>query len=483
MENKFKIISLQEEDEKNKNDKNNSFCPTPNTKEKTITKPDFSPILFQETQFGFKTNGSYKRQKNKLPESPIKIVNKNYLTPATIVGRDLFGSKIEKSFCRKLNFNDDEDSKEIQKKEKEKKCIIKADSNNNNNSLCFNIFENSFINKEKSYVKQNKMENEFNILITIKNIKLDSVFMVEEKKTKKVFCIKKVFQNSDKNNINNYQKLFNDMTNKKNDKNLICDGYDFCNHFIDFWIEDENCDDGVLFNAYASQKYLHILNNYYPNGDLFDYLGKLELAKFKFTSNFYWDIIFEMLMGVKYFHELGYLHLDIKPTNFLVDEKGYLKLTDFGLCQRISEIPFLTDITEGDFNYISLELFHFSSKGVLDEKTDIFSLGLSILEIMAKIDLPKSGESWSQLRSGNFEIKEKLLQNWNIKENKKNFIELIYKMIAPIDKRSSINQLLNDFEELSKRYELLKKNEYKKSVEIPEIKNNLINCKKQVSFD
>ena len=482
MENKFKIISLQEEDEKNKNDKNNSSCPTPNTKEKSITKPDFSPILFQETQFGFKTNGSYKRKKNKLPESPIKTMNKNHLTPVTIVGRDLFGSKIEKSLCRKLNFNDDGDSKEIQKKEN--KSILKADNNNNNNNnLCFRIFENSFFNNQKSYEKQNKMENEFNILITIQNIKLDSVFMVEEKKTKKIFCIKKVFQNSEKNNINNYQKLFVDMTNKKSDKKLICDGYDFCNHFIDFWIEDENCDDEVLFSAYTSQKYLYILYNYYPNGDLFDYLGKLELAKFKFTSNFYWDIIFEMLMGVKYFHELGYLHLDIKPTNFLVDEKGYLKLTDFGLCQRISEIPFLTDIIEGDSNYISLELFHFSSKGVLDEKTDIFSLGLSIFEIMAKIDLPKSGESWSQLRSGKFEIKEKLLQNWNIKENKKIFIELITKMIAPIDKRPNISQLLNDFEELNKRYELLKNNEYKKSALIPIIKNNIINCKKTVAFD
>ena len=482
MENKFKIISLQEEDEKNRNDINNSYCPTPNTKEKKITIPDFSPILFQETQFGFKTNGSYKRQKNKLPESPIKIVNKNYLTPATIVGRDLFGSKIEKSFCRKLNFDDDEDSKEIQKKEK--KSIIKDNNNNNNNnSLCFNIFENSFINNQKSYIKQNKMENEFNIIKTIQNIKLDSIFIVEEKKTKKVFCIKKIFQNSDKNNINNYQKLFNDMTNKKSEKKLICDGYDFCNQFIDFWIEDENYDDEVLFNTYASQKYLHILCNYYLNGDLFDYLGKLELAKFNFTSSFYWDIIFEMLMGLKYFHELGYLHLDIKPTNFLVDEKGYLKLTDFGLCQRISEIPFLTDITEGDSQYISLELFHFSSNGVLDEKTDIFSLGLSILEIMAKIDLPKSGESWSNLRSGKFEIKEKLLQNWNIKENKKSFIELISRMIAPNDKRPSINQLLNNFEELTKRYNQLKKNEYKKSIEIPEIKNNLINCKKTVFYD
>ena len=102
---------------------------------------------------------------------------------------------------------------------------------------------------------------------------------------------------------------------------------------------------------------------------------------------------------------------------------------------------------------------------------------------MAKIDLPKSGESWSNLRSGKFEIKEKLLQNWNIKENKKSFIELISRMIAPNDKRPSINQLLNNFEELTKRYNQLKKNEYKKSVEIPEIKNNLINCKKAVLYD
>ena len=308
-----------------------------------------------------------------------------------------------------------------------------------------NIFENSFVNSQKSYVKQNKMDNEFKVLKTIKDINLDGVFIVEEKKSKKVFCIKKVFQKSQKNNISNYQKLFNDMTKNKIKNKLIGDdsffGFDFCNHFIDFWIEDENenCDE------YISQKYLYILYNFYPNGDLFDFLGKLELAKFKFTSSFYWDIIFEMLMGLKYFHELGYLHLDIKPTNFLVDEKGYIKLTDFGLCQRISEIPFLTDIIEGDSYYISLELFHFSSKGVLNEKTDIFSLGLSIFEIMAKIDLPKSGEYWSQLRSGDFEIKDKLLKNWNIQENKEIFVELISKMIAPIDKRPSINQLLNDF--------------------------------------
>jgi len=179
-----------------------------------------------------------------------------------------------------------------------------------------------------------------------------------------------------------------------------------------------------------------------------------------------------MILGLKYFHELGYLHLDIKPTNFLVDQKGYIKLIDFGLCHKISKIPFLTDIFEGDKVYISKELFNFNSKGILDTKSDIFSLGLSILEIIGKISLPLSGKSWTDIRNGNFKIEDNLFKNSNIKENKEIFIKLISKMIAPIEERLEIIQLIDNFEELKNRYELLKKNKYKKSQ-----KNNIIyNC-------
>ena len=167
--------------------------------------------------------------------------------------------------------------------------------------------------------------------------------------------------------------------------------------------------DIIFNNGYIPQKYLYILYNYYPNGDLLDYLGKLEQINYKFTPDFYWDIIFEMIMGLKYFHQLGYLHLDIKPTNFLVYQKGYIKLTDFGLCHKSSEIPFLTDITEGDSMYISKELFNFNSQGILDAKTDIFSLGLSFFEIIAKIILPSYGDSWVNLRNGNFHITKQSL--------------------------------------------------------------------------
>jgi serine/threonine protein kinase len=324
------------------------------------------------------------------------------------------------------------------------------------------------------------MDNEFIILKTLKKSKLDFVYKVEEKNSQKIYCIKKINKNSSKNNINNAFKLFNDMKNKSSFNNIIIKdasnnesiGFDFCNHYKDYWIEKESLDIAQS-DLYIPEKYLYILYDYYPNGDLLDYLGKLERNNFKFFPDFYWDLIFEMIIGLKFFHELGYLHLDIKPTNFLVDNYGYLKLSDFGLCHKISDIPFLTDIIEGDKVYMSKELFNFNTQGILNSKTDIYSLGLSILEIIAKINLPSSGESWTNLRSDNFQITENLLQNSNIVENKSNFIKLISEMIAPLEKRADIKELLNNFEELNKRYELLKNNNYKKTGEIPECNNDI----------
>ena len=58
-------------------------------------------------------------------------------------------------------------------------------------------------------------------------------------------------------------------------------------------------------------------------------------------------------------------------------------------------------------------------------------------------------------------------------------------MIAPLEKRADIKELLNNFEELNKRYELLKNNNYNKTGEIPESNNNInINiCKEYFIID
>ncbi len=40
-------------------------------------------------------------------------------------------------------------------------------------------------------------------------------------------------------------------------------------------------------------------------------------------------------MAISSVHQLGYIHRDLKPDNFLLDAKGHLKLTDLGLAKRV----------------------------------------------------------------------------------------------------------------------------------------------------
>lgn len=47
------------------------------------------------------------------------------------------------------------------------------------------------------------------------------------------------------------------------------------------------------------------------------------------TTQFY---IAETVLAIDTVHQLGFIHRDIKPDNLLLDSKGHVKLSDFGLC-------------------------------------------------------------------------------------------------------------------------------------------------------
>ena len=447
----------------------NIFYPTP-TKVKQLAKPDFTPIIDQENKYGLKMKGIYKKKPNLELESPIKTPNTDYYTPIKIEGKDLFGIKEDTKCYKKLKFDENE-CKELNLNskipEKEMNVFLNKLNMNEPDYLSDNNGINTSIYNEKINYKEyeNKFEKEFDIIKTIKKPenfeKFDAVYLVQEKKTKKQYCIKKSSKKSHKNDFNTILKLFEDMQNDNNNNEL---GAKFCMKYLDYWVENENFE-LIKEDINYLNKNLFLLLEYYPNGDILDYLEKLEKSKYEFTSDFYWDIIFEMIMGLLFFHNKGYIHFDIKPTNFIVDNEGFVKLNDFGLSHKVEELSSLEYINEGDSRYISKELFDNCdniSESNIDNRCDVFSLGLTILDIMAKIELKSKGTLWQNIRKENFIMPDEFLNGWNI-QNNEDFVKLIYQMISPINKRPTLIELVKKHPQLEKRYEMLKKNKYYKS--------------------
>ena len=81
-------------------------------------------------------------------------------------------------------------------------------------------------------------------------------------------------------------------------------------------------------------------------------------------------------------HELGVVHRDIKPSNLLVDARGHLWITDFGLAQtQASTNLTMTGDLVGTLRYMSPEQTLGRGHAV-DCRTDIYSLGVTLYELL-----------------------------------------------------------------------------------------------------
>ena len=88
------------------------------------------------------------------------------------------------------------------------------------------------------------------------------------------------------------------------------------------------------------------------------------------------------------------VHGDIKPSNMLIAGPGLIKLSDFGLAQRISKRSEDESTIAGTPNYISPEAVQGQP---IDIRSDMYSLGVSLFELtFGRTPYPSTGSSVMQ---------------------------------------------------------------------------------------
>ena len=102
----------------------------------------------------------------------------------------------------------------------------------------------------------------------------------------------------------------------------------------------------------------------------------------------FWNLATQCVEGVAAAHAHGVIHRDIKPENFMVTPAGQVKVLDFGIAKRADVDGETTTTTGSDSrsgrvagtpHYMAPEA-HLG--GAVDERTDIFSLGVVFYELL-----------------------------------------------------------------------------------------------------
>lgn len=129
-----------------------------------------------------------------------------------------------------------------------------------------------------------------------------------------------------------------------------------------------------MYATFQDQDNLYMLMDYLAFSDLRYQISRVTSfteAQIKFFAA-------NIILGLEYIHKMGFVHRDIKPENLLLDDKGFLHISDFGIACKKNEKNYFNEMS-GTPGYMPPEVL---SEQNFYYESDYFALGIICYELM-----------------------------------------------------------------------------------------------------
>eukprot|EP00603_Paraphysomonas_imperforata_P004753 CAMPEP_0114416768 /NCGR_PEP_ID=MMETSP0103-20121206/2605_1 /TAXON_ID=37642 ORGANISM="Paraphysomonas imperforata, Strain PA2" /NCGR_SAMPLE_ID=MMETSP0103 /ASSEMBLY_ACC=CAM_ASM_000201 /LENGTH=428 /DNA_ID=CAMNT_0001585013 /DNA_START=53 /DNA_END=1339 /DNA_ORIENTATION=- len=180
--------------------------------------------------------------------------------------------------------------------------------------------------------------------------------------------------------------------------------------FIDFFEED---------------KFFYVVLEFLEGGELFDRIVKKNFYNEKEAR----DLVKVILRGIKYIHDKGIAHRDMKPENLLMiseDDDSYVKLADFGFAIHGAQKGEAA-LSAGTPGFLAPEVLE--NQG-FDKAVDMWSIGVITYILLGgypPFDDDNDYKLFRKIRKGKFEFHDKY---WSeVSAEAKDFISCLLKVV------------------------------------------------------
>ena len=162
-----------------------------------------------------------------------------------------------------------------------------------------------------------------------------------------------------------------------------------------------------MYYAFQDKEYLYLVMDLLPGGDLRYHIS---IHK-KFSEEQTRFFICGIILSLEYIHSKGIIHRDIKPENLVLDAKGYVRLTDFGIAKKNKEDN--SNESSGTPGYMSPEVLNSKNHSF---PADYFALGVIGYEFK-KGERPYKGKNRKEIKDKINKEQIQLTMNEQIKNN------------------------------------------------------------------